>query len=180
MATGALLTVEQFVEMNVADDQSYELVDGELVPLPSATPLHSIIQGRMIQLLRNYFDRNPIGGVLGDTDCRVGEGTVRKPDLALFSGERWQHLDLKKVPVPYAPDIAVEVLSPSEHALDVNRKVRDYLGAGSQEVWLLDPENGELHVRTKPGIRILQQSDTLESALLPGFSVAAGSLLAGR
>ena len=82
--------------------------------------------------------------------------------------------------MPFAPDIAVEALSPSEHALDVNRKVRDYLGAGSAEVWLLDPENGELHVRTKPGIRILQPDDALETPLLPGFSVAVGTLLAGR
>jgi Uma2 family endonuclease len=89
-------------------------------------------------------------------------------------------LDLKKIPAPYAPDVAVEVLSPSELVLDLNHKVRDYLLAGSQEVWLLDPENGELHVRTKTGIRVLQGSEKLESPLLPGFSVGVEALLAGR
>ena len=180
MATHALMTVEQFVQMNTADTEAYELVDGELVPLSSATPLHNNIRGRLERVVRNFFEGNPVGGTLSETDCRMGEDTVRKPDLAIFIGERWRQLDLRKVPVPYAPDIAVEVLSPSEHALDVNRRVRDYFSAGSQEVWLLDPENGELHVRTGPGVRILQQGDTLDTPLLPGFSVVVGTLLADR
>lgn len=180
MATQALMTVEEFVQMNAAETEAYELVDGELVPLPSATPLHNNVRGRLEQLVRNWFDRNPFGGALSETDCRVGEDTVRKPDLAMFLGERWLQLDLRAVPVPCAPDIAVEVLSPSEHVLDVNRKVRDYLGAGSQEVWLLDPDNGEIHVRTTPRIRILQRSDSLESPLLPGFSTSVGALFAAR
>jgi len=180
MATKALMTVEEFVQMSTADTESYELVDGEPVLLPSGTPLHTIIRDRMGRLVWTYFDRNPIGGALSETDCRISDDTVRKPDLGIFLGEHWQQLDLKKVPVPFAPDIAVEVFSPSEHVMDVNRKVRDYLTGGSREVWLLDPENGELHVRTKASIRILEGGDALESALLPGFSVGVGTLLAGR
>lgn len=64
--------------------------------------------------------------------------------------------------------------------MEVNRKVRDYLSAGSREVWLLDHENVELHVRTKAGIRVLEGTGTLESPLLPGFSVGVSALLAGR
>jgi Uma2 family endonuclease len=180
MATKALMTVEEFVRMSTADTESYELVDGEPVLLSSPTPLHSIIRERMVRLVWTYFDSNPIGGAFGETDCRISEDTVRKPDLGIFLGERWQQLDFKKVPVPFAPDIAMEVLSPSEQAMEVNRKVRDYLTGGSREVWLLDPENGEVHVRTKVGIRILEGSDALETALLPGFSVGVGRLLAGR
>ncbi|MFN0104212.1 MAG: Uma2 family endonuclease [Bryobacteraceae bacterium] len=174
------MTVEEFVQMNPVSDETYELVDGELISLPSPTPLHGIIRDRSVQLIWNYFDRNPIGGAIGETDCRIASDTVRRPDLSIFLGEHWQQLDLKKVPAPFAPDIAMEVVSPSEHVVDVNRKVRDYLVAGSIEVWLLDPENGELHVRTKAGIRLLQGSDTLESPLLPGFSIAVATLLAGR
>jgi len=159
---------------------TYELVDGELIPLPSATPFDGIIRDRSVQLLRNYFDRNAIGGAISEIDCRTNDEGVLRPDLSIFLGERWLQLDLKKIPAPYAPDVAVEVLSPSELVLDLNHKVRDYLLAGSQEVWLLDPENGELHVRTKTGIRVLQGSEKLESPLLPGFSVGVEALLAGR
>ena len=82
--------------------------------------------------------------------------TVRKPGLSIFIGDGWERLDLDVIPVPIAPAIAVEVLSPSEHVVDLNRKVLDYLGAGSKEVWLLDHANGELQVRTKAGIRLVQ------------------------
>ncbi len=87
---------------------------------------------------------------------------------------------MKAVPIPFAPDIALEVFSPSEHVVDVTRKVKDYLKAGSQEVWLLDPENNELHIRTKTGIRLLLVTDSLESPLLPGFTVSVEKLLSGR
>jgi Uma2 family endonuclease len=178
MATEALMTVEEFARMETADTEAYELVDGELVPLSSATPLHNIVRDRLIQLIRNYFDRQTIGGAMSETDCQIGEDTVRKPDFSIFLGERWKKIDLKKAPVPFAPDIAVEVLSPSEHAIDINRKIKDYLSAGSQEVWLLDVENVELQIRTKAGIRLFEGSSALESALLPGFSVAVATLLA--
>lgn len=180
MATKTLMTAEEFVQMDTAENEDYELVDGELIPLSSPILLHGIIRDRATRLVGNYFDANPIGGTVSETDCRISHDTVRRPDLSIFLGERWQQLGLKTIPLPYAPDIAVEVFSPSEHVMDVNRKVRDYLSAGSREVWLLDHENVEMHVRTKSGIRVLEGSDTLESPLLPGFSVGVAALLAGR
>ncbi len=172
------VTAEEFVHMDSPDTEVFELVDGELVPVPSAIPLHAMIRDRAERLVWNYFDRTPIGGAISATDCLITNGTVRKPDLAIILGERWRQLDTRKVPIPFAPDIAVEVLSPSEQALDVTRKVRDYLQAGAREVWLLDPDNGEVHVRTKTGIRLLQGIELLESPLLPGFSVDVATLLA--
>ncbi len=180
MATKALMTAEEFAQMNTAENEDYELVDGELIPLSSAIPLHSMIRDKTVQLIRNYFDQNRIGGALAETDCRIDSDTVRRPDLSIFVGEDWAGLDPKRIPVPFAPTIAVEVLSPSEHTVDLNRKIRDYLAAGSKEVWLLDHENGELHVRTKTTGRILQAGDLLDSPLLPGFGVNVGDLLSGR
>lgn len=180
MATKQLISVEEFAQMETADTEAYELVDGELIPLPSATPLHGMIRGFLEHLIRNYFERNPIGGVIAETDCRVIGGGVRRPDLSIFLGERWQQLDLRTVPVLSAPDIAVEVYSPSEQVIEATRKVREYLSSGSQEVWLLDYENRELQVRTKAGIRVLNEDEVLETPLLPGFSLAVSMLLAGR
>ena len=180
MATKALMTAEEFAQMNTAENEDYELVDGELIPLSSPTPRHNRIRSRIDRYIESYFDKNPIGGSTCETDCRISSDTVRKPDLSIFIGDEWEQFDLDRIPVPIAPAIAVEVLSPSEHIMDVNRKVRDYLGAGSKEVWLLDHANGELHVRTKAGVRVLQGSDLLDSPLLPGFSVNVAQLLAGR
>ena len=179
MSTKTLMTVEQFVQMDCAENQDYELVDGELIPLSSPILLHAIIRDRLVQLVRNYLDRNPIGRTAGETDCRINHDTVRKPDLSIFLSDRWKQLDVYSIPVPFAPDIAVEVLSPSEHIMDVNRKVRDYLSAGSKEVWLLDHAICELHVRTKTGVRVLEGGDQLDSPLLPGLSINVAELIAG-
>ena len=173
-----MMTVEQFAEMVTADTENYELVDGELIPLASGTPRHSEIRDIVGDLLRSYFRGNPIGKAVGETDCQLGDYTVRCPDVSIFLDKvRLQRINRRKVPVPFAPDIAVEVLSPSEHAIDVRRKVRDYLRAGSKEVWLLDHDNAEVHVHSATGIRLLQGTDILESALLPGFSATVAELV---
>ncbi len=180
MATKTSITVEDFVKMETAENEAYELVDGELIPLSSPTPLHSNVRGRLEYLIRSFFANNPLGGTLSETDCLISADTLRRPDLSIILGVRWLGLDLEAVPLPFAPDIAVEVFSPSEHVVDVNRQVKDYLKGGSQEVWLLDPENIELHIRTNNGIRLLLGHDSLESPLLPGFTVHVETLLSGR
>ena len=177
MSTKALMTVEQFAQLHTADTEDYELVEGELIPSSSGTPRHAKIRGLVEHLLRSYFERNPIGETLGEVDCRISDDTVRRPDVSIFLGERIQRIDVNAIPIPFAPDIAVEVLSPSEGAVDVRRRVRDYLRAGSSEVWLLDHSNGEVLVHTGAGIRVLQGGDALESPLLPAFSVAVASLV---
>ena len=176
MSTKALMTVEQFSQMATAETEDYELVEGELIPLSSGTLRHAKIRRRAERLLEDYFARNPIGEAFGEVDCRINDDTVRRPDVSVFLG-RLRQMDEDKIPAPFAPDIAIEVLSPSESAMAVRRNVRDYLRAGSKEVWLLDHSNGELLVHTDGGIRVLQGSDALESPLLPGFSVAIADLV---
>jgi Uma2 family endonuclease len=172
------MTVEQFAEMVTDETADYELVEGELVLLSSGTPWHNEIRDLVAYFLRGYFRANPLGKVYVEIDCRVGEDTVRKPDVSVFLAERVKQIDRKKIPIQFAPDIAVEVISPSERAIDVNRKVRDYRGAGSLEVWLIDAENGEIVVYSETGIRMLEAADTLTTPLLPGFSVPVAELLA--
>ena len=76
-------------------------------------------------------------------------------------------VDANSVTAPFARDSAVELLSPFESAIDVRRKVRDYLRAGSQEMYLLDPANGEVMVQVPGGSWVLQGAEILETALLP-------------
>ncbi len=180
MATKALITAEEFARLNMAENEDYELVDGELISLSGATARHNRIKDRLVRFIGDYFEKNQLGGAFSETDCRIDSNTVRRPDLSIFIGDEWERLDLNLAIMPSAPTIAVEVLSPSEHSVDVSRKVRDYLGAGSKEVWILDHANGELMVRTKSGIRLLQGNDLLDSPLLPGFVVNVADLLSGR
>lgn len=161
--------------MHTAETEDFELVEGELIPLPSGTVRHAKIRDLIGRLIWTYFQRTPGGEAVSEIECRISPDTVRRPDLSLFIGRA--RLDQDLAIVPFAPDIAVEVLSPSESAMDVRRKVRDYLRGGSKEVWLLDHANGEVVVQTSNAIRILQGTDVLESPLLPGFSVAVAELV---
>jgi Uma2 family endonuclease len=178
MSTKTLMTVEEFEQMQTAETEDYELVEGELIPLSRATPIHAEIRDLVGHLLWTYFKGNPIGKAFGEIDCRIAEDTVRRPDVSIFLGaERLNQMDRKKIPAPFSPDIAVEVLSPSESAVDVRRKVLDYLRAGSQEVWLVDHANSEILVHSGSGIRVFEEKDVLASPLLPGFSAAVADLV---
>jgi Uma2 family endonuclease len=176
MATKTLMTVEQFSQMQTADTEDYELVEGELVPLSSATPLHAEIRRLVETSIASYFHKNRVGLVFGEVDCRISDDTVRRPDVSIFLGERVRQIDLTAIPVPFAPDIAVEILSPSESAMHLRRKVLDYLRAGSSEVWLVDSFNREVEIRTISGSRMLAETDLLTSPLLPEFSVPVANL----
>jgi Uma2 family endonuclease len=176
MSTKTLMTVEQFARLRTADTEDYELVEGELIPLSSGTDRHNRIRDMIGHLLWVYFRENPIGDAVGENDFRVKDGTVRRPDLSIFLDERLKQIDLDRVPAAVAPDIAVEILSRSEGIIDLHRKVREYFRAGAKEVWLLDHANAEAEIRTTEGIRLLQESDVLESPLLPGFSAKISDL----
>lgn len=180
MATATMMTVEEFASLSTLETEDYELVEGELVPLSSGNPLHADIRDCLLQILRNYFDQNRVGRVLSEVDCHISEGTVRRPDLSIFLAGRLDGIDRRKIPLPFAPDIAVEVLSPSESAVDVHRKALEYLAGGSREVWQIDHENGEVFVQTEAGIHLLHGDQAvLETPLLPGFSAPLSKLLAG-
>ncbi len=124
---------------------------------------------------RGYFRQKPIGRVFSKIDCRLSDNIVRRPDLSVFL----RAIDLRVSPVPFAPDIVIEVLSASESAIDVNRKSLQYLAAGSLEVWQVDYENAQVFIRTKDDIRRLRGETALETPLLPGFSAPVSTLLAG-
>jgi Uma2 family endonuclease len=176
MNTKAPITVEQFAQMHTADTEDFELVEGELRRLSSGTYRHNRIRDLIGYLLWNYFTQNPIGEAVADCDCQIAPDEVRRPDLSIFFNEHLRQIDPDGIPAPLAPDIAIEVVSPSESAVDLRRRVRDYLRGGSQEVWVVDRSNGEVLVHTSAGIRVLRETDVLESPSLPGFRLKAADL----
>ena len=129
-------------------------------------------------MIWSYFLAHRNGQAVSEIDCRLSEDIVRRPDLSIFLGDRLRTVDANSVTAPFARDSAVELLSPFESAIDVRRKVRDYLRAGSQEMCLVDPANGGVMVQVPGGSWLLQGAEILETALLPEFSVSVETLLA--
>lgn len=177
MSTATLTTVEQFAEMPREERCRFELVQGELIPVSGATPRHGWIRDGLLIRLSRYLERSP-GLVLAEVDCRTIGGTVRRPDLSFLTPARWQSIDLDRIPLPASPDLAIEVLSPSETFTGITNKVNEYLASGSTEVWMISVANREIWIRTAAGVRVLTAGDVLESPLLPGFAIPVADVLA--
>ena len=176
MGPKTLITVEQFGQMHFSETEDYELVDGQLIASSSGTYRQNKIRDLIGHLLWSYFQRNPIGESVAENDCRIAEGKIRRPDLSVFLNERLRQIDLDKIPAPFAPDIAVEILSPSEGVIETRAKVHEYLSAGCAEVWLVDHTNREVQVHAPGMIRVLAANEILDTHVLPGFRVAVSDL----
>jgi Uma2 family endonuclease len=104
--------------------------------------------------------------------------TVRGPDVAFLSSARERETKDERPYVPGAPDLAVEVVSPSDRTREVLGKVSDYLDAGSRIVWIVNPVREEVSVFRSPfAPRILAGSAVLDGEdVLPGFSVMVAEI----
>jgi Uma2 family endonuclease len=144
--------------------------------LPPSSTRNTVIAGWFIFFFNQYLLENPIGYVsVPDGGFEMANGNVRQPDAAYISRERYPKLKDKVFPV--APDIAVEVVSPSESAQKVRDKVNDYLSSGTTYVWVAYPDDqsvdvhtlnqdGTVTVRKVSGDEILEGGD-----VLPGFTL---------
>ena len=139
--TGTLMTAEDLFRMP-DDGWKYELVRGELIRMSPSGSRSSIVSSRIRNRLGPFVEQRGLG-LCGDADwgfrLAFNPDIVRAPDIAFVRAER---VPEEGIPVSYwpgAPDLAVEVLSPSDRFAEVLEKVQDYLSAGTRRVWVIDP-----------------------------------------
>jgi Uma2 family endonuclease len=171
-----LLTFEQFEQLPEQEGITYELDEGELLMEPSPALRHNLIRQRIAMHLMQFVESHGLGVVVEEMDFRLGQDTVRNPDVAFITAEHLKKIDLDRSPVDGAPALAIEVISPSNLAQDTAKKVQQYLSAGSQAVWLVYPallllEIHEIRKGSQRGeVRRLKGMDTLEeSAIFTGL-----------
>jgi len=171
MAMKTLLTLEHF-EQITDDGMRHELDEGELISMPSPFTHHGKIQARTTAILWNFTQQRSLGLIITETGFRLRHDTVRPPDVSLIRAERANGLELERR-FEGAPDLAVEIISPSETAAEIAHKVRQYLHAGVEVVWVLYPRDRTIHVfESSHKAQILEAEEMLEAPdLLPGFSV---------
>ena len=101
---------------------------------------------------------------------------MRAPDVAFISTARLPGGELPREFLRGAPDLAVEVLSPSESPIEVQQKVREYLDSGARLVWIVAPDaNTVTAYRADGTAQLLRESDILQGEdVLPGFSLRLG------
>lgn len=179
MGVKTLLSVEEFDRLLEPDELRYELDEGELIEMTRPRVAHNRIVLKLTRVLLGYLETHALGELFTSDNLFVlGPTTKRAPDLSFIRSARAAAIDPAK-DIPGAPDLAIEVLSPSDKAEAMRRKIRQYFAAGAKVVWLVYPNTREIEVweSASGAARILGQDEILEAPeLLPGFSIPVKSL----
>ena len=154
---------------------------GFAVSEPPASFRHGGIAAEVFTRLAEYVREGNLGRVVStETGFLLARDpdTVRAPDVAFVSRSRIERAGTFRGFFPGPPDLAVEVLSPSERPADVHAKTGDYLAAGARLVWVIDPARRQVRVhRSLLRPVILDEASMLEGDdVLPGFSVNVARL----
>lgn len=167
------MTLEEFLENGL---EGYEYVQGELIQMPATSVEHGLIGANIFLRLGPYVHEHQLGAVFfAETGFRVGD-RVLKPDIAFLSTERIPTERRKASPVP--PDLAVEVVSPTDMFDRVEEKAFAYLEAGTQMVWVIAPRSKMVMVyRSETDIKLLTCNDLLSGEdVVEGFSCEVARL----
>jgi Uma2 family endonuclease len=175
-----LYTVEELPEF----PDCYELVDGELIMMMSpAGWIHGHLVMKIGAVLQAYVEEKKLGMAFGEQTGFIltrNPDTVRAPDAAFVREERIPlERDLTEY-FPGAPDLAVEVLSPSNRASAMKRKLTQYFAGGTRLIWVVDPKTRVIAVHA-PGREpvTLHETDALDGEdVVPGFHYEIAQLFA--
>ena len=162
------------------DAKYHELVRG--VPYVSEPPggEHGRIAARIVARLGDHVERLGLGTVLVEAGylLRRGPDTVRGPDVSFVSLARLPPDQIPEQFIPGAPDLAVEILSPSSRWTDIEEKIADYFAAGARLVWVVDPGERRVIVRypDRPP-SVIAAGESLDGEdVVPRFSLALAEL----
>jgi Uma2 family endonuclease len=169
----SLMTAEELIEFP-NDDYKYELVEGELIRMAPTGGEHGVLTISLGYLLYSHVKAQDLGIVCGAETgfvLRRTPDTVRAPDVSFVTKERIPASGVPKTYWPFAPDLAVEVVSPSDRFDEVQTKVAEYLTAGTRLVWVVDPATRTIFVyRSLRDVRALGGEDELNGEdVIPGF-----------
>jgi Uma2 family endonuclease len=157
------------------DGKRYEIVNGVLYMTPSPSWSHQEIVGEIFAHLRTYLRTTELGGVfMAPIDVELAPNTVFQPDVVVLL--KASHKKLKERHIVGAPDLAIEVVSPSSQTHDRYRKITAYARAGVPEYWIADPDSRTVEVLTLEGGEYHSQGvyrgkATLPSQIIPGLLV---------
>jgi Uma2 family endonuclease len=172
-------TEQDVLDIHTREDRLYELVDGVLVEKAMGLQ-ESFLAALIIQILGPFVRRHDLGFVLGaDGMARLAPGLIRIPDVSFVS---WVRVPARRVPktpmLRLAPDLAVEVLSPSDTAKEMERKLEDYFDAGVRLVWHIDPRQRSARVFTAAdgGTPVKEDESLSGDPVLPGFTLSLREL----
>ena len=163
--------------MQLEGPNRHELIKGELLTMPPPEFKHGRVVANLTMLLGPHVKANNLGYVCTETGYKLetNPDTVLGPDVSFVARKR-----VDEVPDGYyagAPDVAVEVLSPSDRPSRVQRKTELWLSLGAKSVWVVNPKQRTVEVFRSSGERkLLHESDELVDDTVPGFHVPVSEI----
>ena len=161
--------------LHIPGDKRYEIIEGDLHMVPAPLTYHQKISRSLEYYLWDFVAKNDLGEVLdAPVDVLLTNEDVVQPDLLFISKDRLTILTEKNV--CGAPDLVVEILSPSSREWDREFKKRLYEKHGVLEYWIADPDAKavEVYTFTEDGFQLVQsypRTSTLSSPLLKGLKI---------
>ena len=179
MVTTRQITVEEFESMPL--EGNWELIDGELVEMSPSSERSSSTGVMIAHLILDHVLVNQLGRVYGAKGGLMlfpDRRTVRAPGVSFVSAERAPQGDARDHFPRLAPDLAVEILSPSDRMADALAKIAMYLEAGVRLVWLVDPREQTVTIfRPDATPETLDATMTIDGGdVLPGFAAAVAAM----
>ena len=183
VSEGIRMTADEFADSIYA--RGFELVDGIVVPrntspknffkersqMPTGA-LHGVVTSRLTTYLTVFVIENDLGETCAaETGFRLNPSTVRGADIAFIQQDK---IDVFGIPInffPIAPDLAVEVISPSNTYDEIQDKIEKYFNGGTKLIWIVDPKRRKIFVhRPNNTVSLLNETDILEGEdVIPNF-----------
>ena len=175
----AVLTYEDY--RNTPDDQRYELLDGELVVLPTPNIAHQVTLGDLLCELFDFLKDKELGEAFLRVAVVLSDTNVVEPDITFVSSSRMDIVETDNI--RGAPDLVVEIISPSNPERDVVRKRDIYARHGVGEYWIADPDARSIRVMALEGstysiIGEYEAGDKLTSPTLKGLRLEVEGVFA--
>ena len=167
------------------DGYNHEVVDGELVISPKNNPYHGNICAELLMAMCAFAKAHRLGAVWdSSTGFWMYNRNCRAPDVSFISKERLQALGFKRNSrnfFPGAPDLAVEVLSPNNTRKEIDERLKDFFGSGTQIAWIInsDTESVEICHALEQRKLLGFGADLDGEYLLPGFRYPIADLFKG-
>ena len=181
--SGMRMTIDEFMVADLPEGKS-ELVRGEvrLTPLPGAP--HGTAVANLVFALTAHVREHRLGRVYGDSvgyELTRFPQTVRVPDASFVHADRIPSEGVRSGLFKFPPDLAIEVISPSETASSLEEKIRDYATSGTSLIWLVDPMRRTiLTIPDDAPVSWLAEGDTLSGGtVVPGFSCPVAGVFEG-
>lgn len=178
-----LYTADDVWKMADANDKHFELIDGVIVEMSPTGFLHGIITNELARIVSNHIREHKLGIVTAaETGYRLTDNTVIAPDIAFVHADRLPTEPVESY-LSLTPDLAVEVMSPSNNASEMSRKIDLLMQHGTQLIWIVHPTLKTIDVYTKDGdkvnVNFLKDDDTLTGGtVLLDFSLKLTDLFA--